>query len=53
MKSPHDQRPDPIAREMTEEFIAKYARQRGVPAKDKAKKGKKARAKAKTRAKAR
>jgi myo-inositol-1-phosphate synthase len=32
MKSPHDQRPDPVAREMTEEFIAKYARQRGVPA---------------------
>jgi myo-inositol-1-phosphate synthase len=51
MKSPHDQRPDPIAREMTEEFIAKYARQRGVPAKAKAKKGKKARAKAKARAK--
>jgi myo-inositol-1-phosphate synthase len=32
MKSPHNQRPDPIAREMTEEFIAKYARQRGLPA---------------------
>jgi myo-inositol-1-phosphate synthase len=43
MKSPHNQRPDPIARDMTEEFIAKYARQRGVPAK----KGKKA-AKAKS-----
>jgi hypothetical protein len=42
MKSPHNQRPDPVAREMTEEFIAKYARQRGVPAK-----GKKAKAKAK------
>jgi myo-inositol-1-phosphate synthase len=26
MKSPHTQRPDPAAREMTEEFIAKYAR---------------------------
>src|SRR5687767_9060842 len=26
MKSPHTQRPDPVAREMTEEFIAKYAR---------------------------
>jgi myo-inositol-1-phosphate synthase len=38
MKSPHNQRPDAIAREKTEEFIAKYARDRGVPAKaDKAK----------------
>ncbi|HEU4980560.1 MAG TPA: inositol-3-phosphate synthase [Solirubrobacterales bacterium] len=45
MKSPHNQRPDPVAREMTEEFIAKYARQRGIPAK-KGKKGKKAKAKA-------
>jgi myo-inositol-1-phosphate synthase len=26
MKSPHDQRPDSEARELTEEFIAKYAR---------------------------
>jgi myo-inositol-1-phosphate synthase len=62
MKSPHNQRPDPIAREMTEEFIAKYARQRGVPpataaktaagSRAKAKKGKKAKPKAKTRAKA-
>jgi myo-inositol-1-phosphate synthase len=26
MKSPHDQRPDPIAREMTEEFIREHAR---------------------------
>ena len=42
MKSPHDQRPDPVAREMTEEFIAKYARQRGVSAKGRKKKGKKA-----------
>jgi myo-inositol-1-phosphate synthase len=42
MKSPHNQRPDPVAREMTEEFIGKYARQRGVPAK-----GKKSKAKAK------
>ncbi len=50
MKSPHDQRPDPIAREMTEEFIAKYAAQRGVPAEKKAKKTK-AKAK-KTKAKA-
>ena len=25
MKSPHNQRPDPVAREKTEEFIAKYA----------------------------
>ena len=32
MKSPHNQRPDSLAREKTEEFIAKYARQRGVPA---------------------
>ncbi len=32
MKSPHDQRPDPIAREMTEEFIAEHARQRGLSA---------------------
>jgi myo-inositol-1-phosphate synthase len=49
MKSPHNQRPDPVAREMTEEFIAKYARQRGVPADQgkKQKKGKKAKAKAK------
>jgi hypothetical protein len=37
MKSPHNQRPDPVAREMTEEFIAKHARQRGVAAKTKAK----------------
>ncbi|HEY1237154.1 MAG TPA: inositol-3-phosphate synthase, partial [Solirubrobacterales bacterium] len=37
MKSPHNQRPDPVAREMTDEFIAKYARQRGVPAKGKGK----------------
>jgi len=26
MKSPHNQRPDSEARELTEEFIAKYAR---------------------------
>ena len=26
MKSPHTQRPDPVARDMTEEFIRKYAR---------------------------
>jgi myo-inositol-1-phosphate synthase len=47
MKSPHNQRPDSIARDDTEEFIAKYARQRGVPAETgkKAKKGKKAKAK--------
>ena len=44
MKSPHNQRPDSLAREQTEEFIAKYARQRGVPA-GKAKKSKKAKAK--------
>jgi myo-inositol-1-phosphate synthase len=40
MKSPHNQRPDSIAREDTEAFIAKYARQRGVPA-ETGKKGKK------------
>src|SRR3954471_10857607 len=32
MKSPHNQRPDSLARERTEEFIAEYARDRGVPA---------------------
>ena len=26
MKSPHTQRPDPVARDMTDEFIRKYAR---------------------------
>jgi hypothetical protein len=37
-----------VAREMTEEFIAKYARQRGVPAgQSKGKKSKKAKAKSK------
>ena len=46
MKSPHNQRPDSVAREMTEEFIAEYARQRGVPA-DRAKNKSKAKAKAK------
>ncbi len=50
MKSPHNQRPDPVAREMTEEFIDKYSRQRGLPAKAKAKKGT-AKAKAKAKAK--
>jgi myo-inositol-1-phosphate synthase len=45
MKSPHTQRPDSLAREQTEEFIAKYARPRGVPAK----KGKKAKKKAKAK----
>jgi hypothetical protein len=48
MKSPHYQRPDPVAREMTEEFIGKYARQRGVPA---GKGGSKAKAKTKAKAK--
>ncbi len=49
MKSPHNQRPDSIAREMTEEFIAEYARPRGLPekGKSKAKKSKKAKSKAK------
>ena len=45
MKSPHNQRPDPVAREMTEEFIATYARQRGLPA------GKPKKAKASAKAK--
>ncbi|HEX5821629.1 MAG TPA: inositol-3-phosphate synthase, partial [Solirubrobacterales bacterium] len=47
MKSPHNQRPDSLAREDTEKFIAKYARERGLPAgkEKKAKKGKKAKAK--------
>jgi myo-inositol-1-phosphate synthase len=50
MKSPHNQRPDPAAREMTEEFIAEYARPRGLPekGKSKAKKSKKAKSKAKS-----
>jgi myo-inositol-1-phosphate synthase len=49
MKSPHNQRPDSIAREKTEEFIAQYARPRGLPekGKSKAKKSKKAKAKSK------
>jgi myo-inositol-1-phosphate synthase len=48
MKSPHNQRPDSLARDRTEEFIAKYARQRGLPGeKAKGKKGKKSKAKAK------
>jgi myo-inositol-1-phosphate synthase len=52
MKSPHDQRPDPLAREMTEEFIAKYARHRGLPAeKGKRRKSKKSKGKAKSKAK--
>src|SRR5436190_13966813 len=49
MKSPHNQRPDSIARDDTEEFIAKYARQRGVPAEKKGKKGKKSKDKAKAK----
>jgi myo-inositol-1-phosphate synthase len=54
MKSPHNQRPDSLAREQTEEFIAKYARQRGLPSekgKGKGKKAKKAKAKSKAKAK--
>jgi myo-inositol-1-phosphate synthase len=46
MKSPHNQRPDSLAREQTEEFIAKYARQRGLP-KSRPRKKSAARAKAK------
>ena len=45
MKSPHNQRPDPVAREMTEEFIATYARQRGLPEAGKPKKAKPAKGK--------
>jgi len=50
MKSPHNQRPDSLAREQTEEFIAKYARQRGVPA-AKGKTAKKAKKKARAKSK--
>ena len=39
MKSPHNQRPDSAAREMTEEFIAKYAGA-GLPSDKKSKKAK-------------
>ena len=47
MKSPHNQRPDPVAREMTEEFIAEHARQPGLPRDEKAaKKGREDKAKA-------
>jgi myo-inositol-1-phosphate synthase len=51
MKSPHNQRPDSIARDDTEEFIAKYARERGLPAGKgkKAKKAKKSKSKAKAK----
>ncbi len=44
MKSPHNQRPDPVARQMTDEFIDKYTRQRGAPSQTG--KGKKSKAKA-------
>jgi myo-inositol-1-phosphate synthase len=48
MKSPHNQRPDSVARQDTEDFIAKYARQRGLPeGKSKAKGKKKSKKKAK------
>jgi myo-inositol-1-phosphate synthase len=49
MKSPHNQRPDSLAREQTEEFIAKYTRQRGLPSEKKGKKAKKSKAKAKSK----
>jgi myo-inositol-1-phosphate synthase len=49
MKSPHNQRPDSLAREQTEEFIAKYAWQRVLPGEKKGKKGKKSKAKAKAK----
>jgi myo-inositol-1-phosphate synthase len=48
MKSPHNQRPDSLAHEMTEEFIAKYARQRGLPS-EKRKKAKRKKTKAKAK----
>ena len=51
MKSPHNQRPDPDAREMTEEFIAKHATQRGLPSGGKKKQGKKSKKKAKAKSK--
>jgi len=61
MKSPHNQRPDSLAREQTEEFIAKYARRRGIPdsaatktaagSKAKGKKAKKSKSKAKAKSK--
>ena len=41
MKSPHNQRPDSVARQDTEDFIAKYSRQRGLPKGDDKPKGKK------------
>jgi myo-inositol-1-phosphate synthase len=47
MKSPHNQRPDPVAREMTEEFIKQYARHRGAPSSGKASKGKSEKSRAK------
>ncbi len=43
MKSPHSQRPDPVARELTEAFIAEHTGQRGLTA-GKARKAKAARA---------
>jgi hypothetical protein len=49
MKSPHNQRPDSLARDDTEEFIAKYARDRGLPSGKKGKKGKKSKSKAKAK----
>jgi hypothetical protein len=54
MKSPHNQRPDALAREATEQFIADHARQRGLPKAAKAekpKKDKKSKKKAKAKAK--
>jgi myo-inositol-1-phosphate synthase len=48
MKSPHNQRPDSVARQDTEDFIAKYSRQRGLPeGKEKSKSKKKDKKKAK------
>jgi myo-inositol-1-phosphate synthase len=47
MKSPHNQRPDSLAREQTEEFIAKYARRRGLPSEKRKKSKKKSKARAK------
>jgi hypothetical protein len=48
MKSPHNQRPDSVARQDTEDFIAKHARKRGLPeGKEKSKGKKKGKKKAK------
>jgi len=40
MKSPPEQVPDPVARDLTEEFIRKHARKKAVPAGNKSKRAK-------------